>query len=137
MTEVSTPTAVTPKGPGLAGRLVGVIFSPRATYQAIVANPRALAALIVTGVIACGIQFAFLSTAVGQNAMFEQQLQGMERFGFDPTPEAIQRMEDGLPRMRFTTLAFQLPAIPIIAALISGLLLVVMNAFLDGDAKFK
>jgi hypothetical protein len=137
MTDVQAAASPAASGPGLFSRLVGVIFSPRATYQAIATNPRALGALVVTIGLGCVIQFVFLSTEVGQNAMFDQQIEGMERFGIEVTDEAMQRMEEGLPRLRYTTPLFQIPAGVIFGAILSGLLVVTLNAFLDGDAKFK
>jgi hypothetical protein len=137
MTEVTTAAVVEPKVSGLASRLVGVVFSPRATYQEIAARPRSIGALVVTVGVGAVLLFAFLSTEVGQNAMLDQQIVGMERFGIEVTPQAVQRMEEGVPRMRYFAVLPQVIFGPVVAAIVAGLLLVVFNAFLDGEAKFR
>ena len=49
------------RGPGLFARLIGVIFSPRATYQAVVARPKALGAFVVTiAIIVANVQASLI-----------------------------------------------------------------------------
>jgi hypothetical protein len=62
---VAIPVAES-KGPGLFARLIGVIFSPRATYQAVVARPKALGAFVVTIAIMAVTEGAFFRTTVMQ-----------------------------------------------------------------------
>ena len=62
------------KGPGLLARLVGVIFSPRATYAAVVARPRVLGALLVTIVIMAVAEGLFFWTPTGQEVLLDQQV---------------------------------------------------------------
>lgn len=137
ITDVQTASPVEQSHPGLAARLIGVIVSPRQTYAAVAARPHALGALIVTIAIGCAVQFAFLSTEVGQDAMFDRQLQTMENFGVELSPQMVTQMEAGLSRAPYTAVAFQAIGSPIVAAIIAGLLLVVCNALLDGNATFK
>ena len=49
MAEAAVSAQVaTPKGSNVFARLLGVLFSPRATYGEIVARPRALGAFVIT-----------------------------------------------------------------------------------------
>jgi hypothetical protein len=137
VTEVIAAPAADVRTPGLAARLAGVLFSPRATYGAIVAQPKVFGALAVTMVVTAAIQFAFLSTTVGQDALFDRQLSAIERFGGQPSPQMIQGLEAGLPRARYTTAASILVFGPLTGAAVAGLLLWICNAFFDGDARFK
>jgi hypothetical protein len=129
--------AVEPRQPGLAARLIGVIFSPRDTYAAIAARPRAAGAFAVTILLGCVVQFVFLSTEVGQNAMFDQQIAGMERFGFEVSDQMVRNLEQGLPRQRYFAVASQAVAGPVFAAIVAALLLAVCNALFDGTATFR
>ncbi len=95
MSDVSSPAAAAPAGDNVISRLIGVIFSPRATFERIVARPRWFGALgIIVGVIAIG-QFALLSTESGQQAMIDQQVRRTEQWGGTVTDEqyaAFERM---------------------------------------------
>ena len=59
MSEVQSPVHVEPAAPGLIARLIGVLFSPRATYAA---GPIVTSLLGLYGVIA--IVIAFISEDV-------------------------------------------------------------------------
>ena len=80
MTETtSAPPAV--RQPGLVARLIGVLFSPRETFAAVVARPRWLGAIAVAVVIIGAAQFALLSTDVGKQLALDQNISAMEAFG--------------------------------------------------------
>src|SRR3954466_1133534 len=72
----SVPAEAAPKG--LLSRIVGLFFSPRATYAAIAARPRWFGVLAVTCVIVAGGYSLFLSTDVGKQATLDQQTQTIE-----------------------------------------------------------
>jgi hypothetical protein len=77
----------TPREPGLVGRLVGVLFSPRQAYEAVVRQPRALGALLVVSLCVAGSTGWLLSTEVGQQAALEQQVEAIESFGVTVSDE--------------------------------------------------
>jgi len=79
----------------------------------------------------------FLSTEVGQNAMFDQQIEGIERVGFEVTDQMLRNLEAGLPRQRYFAVASQAIGAPIFGAILAGILLGLLNALLDGNASFK
>jgi hypothetical protein len=138
MTETTTATASsdTPQL-GLWARVLGVIFSPRQTYAAVAARPRALGVLaVITIVMAIG-QFVFLSSQVGQEIALDQQVRSMEAFGMTVTDEMYAGIERGITRARYTSAISLILFIPLFNAIIAGLLLVVFTMLLGGSATFK
>ena len=138
MTETTMATASSDAPhPGLFARAVGVIFSPRQTYAAVAARPRAFGMLaLITGAMAIG-QFVFLSSDVGQEIALEQQVRGMEAFGVNVTDEMYAQVEQGMSIARYTSAASMIFFIPLANAITAGLLLVVFTMLLGGSATFK
>jgi hypothetical protein len=126
-----------PASKGLLSRIVGVIFSPRETYAAVAARPRALGALAVVALTIGLTSFVFLSTEVGQNAMLDQQVRFMESFGMEFPDEVYARMEERAGLSRYFGLLGVLVSVPIGCAIVAGLLLAIFNAVLGGEATFK
>ena len=129
------PAEATSKG--LASRIIGVLFSPRATYADVAARPRWFGVLAFTCIILAVGYFWLLSTEVGKKAALDQQTQIIESFGVKLNDQALDRMEAGIERARFTTPISQLIAIPLVTAIMAGILLGVFNALLGGDARYK
>jgi hypothetical protein len=121
---------------GLAARVFGVIFSPGDTYQEVVRRPRALGALAVVAITIGLSSFLFLSTAVGQTALLDQQARFMESFGRDVPDEVYARIEAGANLQRYFALLGVLVSVPVGCAIVAALVLVVFNAVLGGDASF-
>jgi Yip1 domain len=121
----------------LAARLIGTVVSPADTFRSIVAHPRWFGALAVTTLIVIAVQFAFLSTTVGQNATFDQQVKSMENWGMTVTPEISSRIEAGLPNARFWTAGAILVISPILVGLFSGIVYVVFTALMGGGGTFR
>ena len=126
-----------PRGPGLLSRLVGVLFSPRATYAAVVARPRVLGAFVVTIGIMAVTEGAFFSTQVMQEVLLDQQIKTIESFGVNINDQAYERMEQGIGRAAYTTPIFLVIFIPIIAAVFSAIILGVWGMLMGGTATFK
>ena len=133
---VAVPVAES-KGPGLFARLIGVIFSPRATYQAIVARPRALGALVVTIAIMAVTEGAFFRTTVMQEVLMDQQVKLIESFGVNINDETYARMEQGVARAAYTTPLTLAIGIPIVAAIFAGIILAVWGMLMGGTGTFK
>jgi len=132
-----TPQAPAPVPANLVSRFVGVLFSPRQTYQGIVAAPRWLGMLLLIVVFLCLATFLFLSTQVGRDAMLEQQVSAMEAFGVNVSDEMYAQLEKGLAFARYTGPASQLVFLPIMYLIMSGILFAIFNAAMGGDASFK
>ena len=136
MTETTAP--LTAPGPAsLPARLIGVIFSPRATYASVAAFPRWFGVLaFVTLVGAAGV-YTLMSTEVGRQAALDQQVKTMEGFGMKIDDAAYERLENGMKYAPYTGAVGQLVVLSIVAALLAGILLGVFNALLGGDANYR
>jgi hypothetical protein len=77
----------------LPARVAGVVFSPRATYSAVVARPRWCGVLAFVIIVGAAGTFAFLSTEVGRTALLDQQVRTMESFGVKMTDATYDRLE--------------------------------------------
>jgi len=138
MTGTATSTPATPEAPkGLLSRIVGVFFSPRATFAEVATRPRVLGVFTIGLLVVIAGLFLFFSTEVGQRAWIDQQVQGAESFGRTMSDQQIQGMERIAPYMGYIVAVLYLIFIPIVVAILSGILLGVFNAFLGGDATFK
>jgi hypothetical protein len=139
VTETLAPESTSPAAPkSLLARLVGVIFSPRATYAAVAAQPRVLGALLVVVLIIGGAIFAFMSTEVGRNAVLDQQLSAMESFGVRMSDAQIAQMEDRVSSTgRYFAVISQAIAIPLMTLVVAGIGLAIFNAVMGGNATFK
>lgn len=137
MTQTIVPDVSTAAGSrSLPARIVGVIFSPRATYADTAARPRAFGVLAFVVLMAVLGSFLFMSTEVGQNAFLDQQVQQRESFGRPLTDAQYERLERMLPYARYFA-AVQLVVLPLLGAAIAGLAFGVFNAALGGDATYK
>jgi hypothetical protein len=140
MGESMTGTGTAPAAPppmGLSARLFGVIFSPYRAYEAIAARPRWFGALAVTLLITGVGQFGFLSTEVGQQALFDQQIATLEGVGLEISDAQYASMEQGLPAARYFAVAQIVAIAPIIYALLAGLILGIFNAIMGGNGTFR
>jgi hypothetical protein len=137
MTTVGESTTANGKGHNIFTRLPLVVTSPGAAYAEIAARPAALGALaVVIGVIVV-CQVLFLTTPVGQQVMIDQQVQGMEAFGVTVTDQMYDELRSKAGNMWVTTAVSQIVSIPIVAALVAGLLLGIFNAVSDSSSTFK
>jgi len=143
MTDVMTAPAsvqsgaVRPASKGLAARAIGIIFSPRATYQDIAERPHVLGVLILVLAITGGALGAFMSTDVGVQAMLEQGDRMSASYGRQMSDAQYDQARAFMERFRYM---YALPAvifIPLVAAIEAALILAIFNAILGGNATFK
>ena len=122
----------------LSSRVVGVFFSPRATYAAVAAHPRALGALVVVTAIAVVVNVAFASTEVGREALLDVSVRWMESWGMTISDELYRTMETGIASgaVRNAVIS-QTLFYPIVSAVVAGLLLGVFTAIMGGQATFR
>ena len=133
MTESSTATPT----PGLFSRILGIIFSPRATFEQVVAHPRWLGALAALVIVSVAATTWFLSTEVGKQALLDQQVEALERFGIQVTDEQFTRMSEMTRFAVWTTSIWIAAVIPVMVLVVSGILFVVFNVAMGGEATFK
>ena len=137
MTETtSTPPGPAPQ-PGLLARLIGVLFSPRETFAAVVARPRWLGAMAVAILIMSAAQFALLSTDIGKQLALDQQVSAIEAFGVTITDETYAQMEQGMENARYTGPISLIIGLPLVAAISAGILHVMFGLVGGGNGTYK
>ena len=122
---------------GLFARLVGIVTSPRETFQSVVARPRWLGVLVVVTVIMAVFAALPMTTDAGQEAALRSQVEGMESFGMTVSDEAYEGMRRGMAIAPYTTAGSILVIAPVMTLVFAGIFFVVFNAVLGGDASFK
>ena len=122
----------------LMSRVVGVFFSPRATYASVAAHPSALGALVLVTATAVVVNVAFASTAVGKEALLDVAVRSMESWGMTISDEMYRVMETRITsRAVRNAVIGQVLFFPVASAIIAGLLLGVFTAIMGGNATFK
>jgi len=133
---VAAPVA-TPNGPNVIARLIGVLFSPRATYAAIAARPRVLGALVITIAIMAVTEGLFFATPVMQEVLMDQQVRMIESFGVNINDQMYAQLEAGVARAAYTTPISLVVLIPIASAITAAIILGIWGMLLGGTATFK
>jgi hypothetical protein len=133
---IQSASSTTPSR-GLAARAFGILFSPRATYAAVVARPRSFGALVLALVIVAAATSIFLRTEVGKSAYIDQALSSMEGFGVKVTDQMMTGIERQAQYAPYVSSGAQIVFVPLFAAVIAGLALAVFNAILGGEGTFK
>src|SRR6187402_87340 len=132
-------TASSPAPLPLLTRIIGVITSPSATFQNIVAAPRPFGVLFVVatviGIGAIAPQF----TEKGRAATLQSQVQFMEKLGQTMTPEAYAAAETrshSVP-LRMIGMIFFYVVLPVMALIFAALYWAAFNTAMGGTASFK
>jgi Yip1 domain len=120
----------------LIARILGVITSPRATYAAVAARPRALGALALVVLVSAASVGVFMSTQVGREALLDQQVRFLEGFGRQVSDAQYQQLEARLRFAPYFAAAGQLVTLPLVGVIIAGVALAVFN-LMGGDGTFK
>jgi hypothetical protein len=135
MANTNVAPGTTPAPKNIAARFIGVITSPRSTYEAIVAHPRWLGMLALAAVAMAVLYGGFLLTQTGQDAWLDaatnSPLTGRA------SAQQVQAMEKVAPYVGYLTMAYMLVAMPIFLVIVAGILFAVFNAALGGTATFK
>jgi len=131
-----TPAVAAPEQKGLLARIVGVIFSPRATYASVAAYPRWFGVLLTVALLASGGAFAFMSTDVGKQAWLDAAVRQQESFGRTMTDQQYDTLEKMSTYAPYIS-AISVVVLPVMTVVTAAVLLGVFNALLGGDASFK
>jgi len=122
---------------GLLSRFIGIITSPRATFESVVAHPKVLGMLALTvGIIIAGTVLP-MTTEAGKQATLETQIRQMESFGVKVNDQMYDRMQQGMSRAPYTTAASILVFAPVMVAIMSGILFAIFTAGMGGTATYK
>ena len=120
-------------GPSLVSRLVGIVISPKATFEAVVANPKWFGAMAVTMVVSAVLAGGFMLSRVGQEAWLDAALGANAQ----ATPQQIAAMERMAPYVGYFAIVSIVVFIPVLYVVCSGILFAVFNAGMGGNATFK
>jgi hypothetical protein len=134
---MNTTASIAVPEKGLLARIFGVVFSPRETYADVAARPRPFPILLFVLLSIAAANYLFLRTDIGQRAWADQALTQQEAYGGQITPQAVQGVERMKPYAAPISVAAILFVVPIVMALISGVVIVVFNAIMGGEGKFK
>ncbi len=134
-----TDAALSPQPlPGLIARVVGVIVSPKATFEQVVHTPKVLGILALVALLSAAGASAFTFTEAGQQAAVDFSAQQIERFTSQPPTDAqMAAIEKQAPFQAYITLISTAVIVPIIIAIEAGLFFLVFNVVLGGTATFK
>ena len=135
MANTSVQAGAVPAPKGLIARAIGIITSPRATYEAVVAQPKWFGMLALCAVGLGLLIGGFLMTKVGQEAWLDAALNSP--FSGPPSDQQIQAMERMAPYVGYGTVVYMLVLVPIFMVIISGILYAIFNAAMGGNATFK
>ena len=136
MTDATTPPTAVPQPPLLA-RIIGVLFSPRETFSAVVARPRWFGAIAVAVLVMGVAQFVLLSSDVGKQLALDQQVKTMEAVGVTLSDEAYARLERGMENARYTSPIFTMIFVPLIMTMSAGILHLMFGLIGGGNGTYK
>jgi maltodextrin utilization protein YvdJ len=137
MANTTVETGAVPAPKSLLARFVGVITSPRATFEAVVAHPRWLGMLVLTTVIVAACTTLPMTTEAGKDAALEQQVKTMESMGFKVNDEMYAQLQKRMAIAPYTTAGSILVMSPVFAVIFSAILFAIFNAAMGGTASFK
>jgi hypothetical protein len=124
---------------GLFARVIGVIMSPRETFEHVVAHPRpAGVLLVVVAAMSLATMVPMLLSEEMRQAALQMQAEMTERFTGQPlSPDAYAALERRMGYGVYLTPINFLIGLPIMSLIFSALYWVAFNAVLGGTASFK
>lgn len=135
MTEPAQTASVPSQG--LIARAIGVIVSPKATFQGIVADPRPFGILFLVALVIAVAQGAPQFTEAGRQAVRDAQYRALEQSGREVTPEMQAQLETFGRFTPYMTIAGAFIFLPVVSLIIAGLYWGLFNTVLGGTAAFK
>jgi len=136
MTDAVATEPISPE-PGLFARAIGIITSPKATFEAVVRNPKTIGVLALVAFLAGASQAAMNLTESGRAAAVDFQEQQMEKFGVTVTDQMHDTMVTRQKYAVYTSFVGTFIGFPIMILIVSGILYAVFNAIMGGTAEFK
>lgn len=122
----------------LLARAMGVIFSPRETFAAVVERPVWLGAMAIAVLISAVAQFVLLSTEVGQQLAIDQQVAFAEAFGQEVSDEAYAQLEERTEQTaRYINPVATIFFTPLVLLVSAGILHVMFGLIGGGNGTFK
>jgi hypothetical protein len=131
----NTVIGASPAPQSLPARVIGIITSPRATFESVVAHPKwfgMLAFVVVTSALLVG---GFMFTTVGQEAWLDAATNSP--WSGEMSDEQYARMEQMAQYAGYFALGQIVIGTPIIYLVAAAILFAVFNAAMGGNATFK
>lgn len=132
----ASPSVESTSGPGLPARIIGVLFSPRETFAAVVARPRWFGVMAITLVVAAACTYVTMSSPDLQEAMIDQQVRAMTASGnaSDAQIAGVETFIGYLPVIYAGVILF---LGPVFAAIFAGIFMGIFTTLLGGSGTFK
>src|SRR5262249_4824922 len=121
----------------LVARFIGVLFSPRETFQSIVPVPKWFGMFALSTVLIAIFTALPMTTPAGKQAALDQQVQQRQSFGIQTDEAAHGPMEKMQGVMPYITAGSVIIFSPIMLMIFGGILIAIFNAALGGEASFK
>ncbi len=137
MANTSVETGSAPAPQNLLARFIGIITSPRATFESVVAHPRWLGMLVLTTLIVAVCTTLPMTTEAGKEAALEQQVKQMESFGFTVNDQMYAGLQKQMAIAPYTTAGGIIVMSPLMAVILSAILFAIFNAAMGGTGSFK
>lgn len=126
-----------PSLPSLPARIVGVIYSPRATLEAVVRAPRWAGVLALTYVVTTASMAILFETQVGRLALLDQWERTAAAFGQAVNDSQYAAMEDASEHGAAYAAVNSLASGPMLAAGLSAVLFAAFGAARGGAATYR
>jgi hypothetical protein len=134
----SVPDSVQNKpSPGLLGRLVGVLLSPRDTFAAIAAKPRWLGVMLVTLAMSSAAYYVILSSQSMQDAIVDQQVTAIEARGNTVSDEQVANIERFIGYLPVGYAVGIFVVGPLFGAALAGIVTGIFSTLMGGNGTFK
>jgi beta-lactamase regulating signal transducer with metallopeptidase domain len=117
--------------------MLGVLFSPRETFAAIVARPRWLGVMVVTLILTSAAYYMILGSQDMQDAIVDQQVRAIESRGNAVSDEQVANMERfiGYLPVGYAVGVFVLG--PLFGAAVAGIITGIFTTLMGGNGTFK
>lgn len=121
---------------GLGARVVGVLTSPRETFERVMDDPRWVAILALSVGCTAVPTAALLMTDAAQQALVDQQVSTMESFGSPVSDEVRAELRQGVGIAAYAAFGSILVGAPLVSLLLAGLLYGAGYGLLGAEAGF-
>jgi hypothetical protein len=140
MTELTPAADAAPRSLNLVQRVVGIIFSPRATYQSLAARPVFGGTLVLLILLGAGVSYWLLGSESGRQLMIaaaEQSMREAEAQGNTISPEQRRASLMFMQYIGIGSAVAQVVLTPLLLAVLASILMAVLNALYGAQASFR
>ena len=116
-------------------RFIGVLTSPRSTFENVAAHPRPLGMLLLVCALSAISFGVFFSTQTGQDAWLDAAANSS--FGGDVSDQQYEAMQRMAKYAGYFAIGQAVVGTPIMMLIVAGILFAIFNAAMGGNATFK